>query len=385
MKNVNSNNLTFVLYNMINLLFHLSLYQNTITSTSPTYFNAINNMTYGFKRNSQVFINISDLSTPIVFGLGTNKEINDLKAKNTCYQYCQGSEKVSGIQYYIIENTSINFTVPTKSVLTPFSISCEEIYIYKISLNILNGNDHLDYRYQNIITINIVFTVLFFMEPIIFSIFLYFFSKSYCCGNFFMFLFFCSAPHAAQSILQMINYLKNKNNEMQLENEFYTYETICYLIYLLFFIFLDIVGMFRYKCFNHISDIILFISYLLALSFIPVCCFKVHSYFKFADYLVWLILFSLAIFLSLYSTILLFLKISFALNSIISFIYFSMIFFYFCDYSEKSNYEQGKTLTILCLLTRITYFIADAFAIIELNNICEEKEQIENDNNELSI
>ena len=149
---------------MINLILELFLYQNTIISTSPTYFNAISNMTYGFKRNSEVFINISELSTPIIFGLGTKQEIKELKRKNTCYQYCQGTEKISEIQYFIKENASIKFTLPTKSVLTPFSISCDEIYIYKLSINIFNGNNHLDYRYQNIIIIEIIFIVLFFIE-----------------------------------------------------------------------------------------------------------------------------------------------------------------------------------------------------------------------------
>lgn len=374
---------------MINLILELFIYQKTIISTSPTYFNAISNMTYGFKRNSKVFVNISELSTPIIFGLGTKQEIKELKRKNTCYQYCQGTEKISEIQYFIKENTSINFTIPTKSVLTPFSISCDEIYIYSLSINIHNGNNHLDYRYQDIIIIEIVFSVLFFMETIIFSIFLNFFSKTYCCGNLFAFLIMLSVPHAAQSLMQIVYFLKNKNNEMLSKNDFFSAEFICYFFYLIFLCFEHSFSMFIITIWNQrgtivfslYTRIISIFSFLASLMMGSFSMFLIdENSFKLTKYLIWLILLTISIFLILYIPNSIFLRISLALNLIVSF--FSFIIKYFCFYSETSILEQGKTLIIVCILTRIIYIFADALAIYKLNFICGNNKKIENDDSD---
>ena len=71
-----------------------------------------------------------------------------------------GKKKLSQIQFLISNDTNLHFTIPSKEILTVFSSSHEQMYSFEISLSILNGKNHLDYRYQKFMSIVLVSMVI---------------------------------------------------------------------------------------------------------------------------------------------------------------------------------------------------------------------------------
>ena len=116
-------------------LFLLSIYHNVIFAKNVSFFPL---KKYGFVKNSRVFLNFSNISSKFVFGFGTNKEINYIKSLESMLLYCNGSKKLSETQFFVDNDTDINFTIPLKSNLTQFCISCSEMYKFQIYLTILN-------------------------------------------------------------------------------------------------------------------------------------------------------------------------------------------------------------------------------------------------------
>ena len=140
------------------LLLCLLYYQSSWGSFSPISFFFY---TYGFKRNANVFLNISNTTSPMVFGFATKEEKKRLKSLSSSNEYCTGNEQLTDIQFFIEHNSSFNFQIPRQMILTPYSIPCTEMYKFHISLNINNGKNHLDYRYQNLQIASIVFFSLY--------------------------------------------------------------------------------------------------------------------------------------------------------------------------------------------------------------------------------
>ena len=156
-------------------IFLLLAYYSTRLQRSEKHLTIFTDMEYGFKKDAQVSLRFSNLTSKIVFGFASKKIINHLKSLNSCLRYCDGQEKISDIQFFINTNdTSFNFTIPSKSFLTPYSISCDEVYKFNIELNILNTKNHLDFRIQAIMIFDLVFFVLFFLIAIISIVYLIF-------------------------------------------------------------------------------------------------------------------------------------------------------------------------------------------------------------------
>ena len=98
---------------MIQTLFILSLYRTTCMSTSNKYYTFYPEIAYGFKKDAKVSLNISNLTTQIVFGLATSKEKESIKSLESCLQFCDEQKKLSQIQFLIKNDTNLNFTILT--------------------------------------------------------------------------------------------------------------------------------------------------------------------------------------------------------------------------------------------------------------------------------
>ena len=107
---------------MLHILFVLSYYRTTCMATSADYLTFYTQMSYGFNKNAKISLNISKITTQFVFGLATKKEMENIKAMESYFQYCDGKKILSENQYLIQNDTSLNFTIQKKNILTPFSI-----------------------------------------------------------------------------------------------------------------------------------------------------------------------------------------------------------------------------------------------------------------------
>lgn len=178
---------------MIEYLFYLFLYHDSMALYSGSYCSGdLPTLSYGYKKNAQVQITLSNLSSQTVFGLATQKELKKIQSLDSCFQYCNGKEHVFGLQHYFEINESFNFLIPSKSVLTPVFITCAYFLRTGISIKIQNGKNSLDYRYQNSMTFHIVFSTIFFIITI---------------GYFIFYIFIITHSHSRYQIILLIYYL----------------------------------------------------------------------------------------------------------------------------------------------------------------------------------
>lgn len=196
------------------LLILLSFYQVSWGSNNYKHFSTYKSLKYGFKKNANVFINISNATSQMVFGLATKKEIKKLESLKTCIQYCDGKDQVSKIQFSIsnfTSSSSFNFIIPSKNILTPYSIACEQLYKFTIYLNIINGPNHLDYRHQNLMNCLLALFILFLVITIFILIYYLKTKTKSFSYNFFLILFFLLT--SIQFLYRYILYIKYKNYE----------------------------------------------------------------------------------------------------------------------------------------------------------------------------
>ena len=126
---------------MIQFIALLSYFQTTKIVQSEKCLALFYDMEYGFKKNAQVFLNFSNISLDFIFfGFATKKETYFIKALNSISPYCNGSEKLSEFQFFVENGISLNFTIPSKSILTPFCIACSEMYEFQIENIKINHN-----------------------------------------------------------------------------------------------------------------------------------------------------------------------------------------------------------------------------------------------------
>lgn len=154
---------------MIHLFFSLTLYQSYFSTFSKCL--SIWGLQYGFKKNANVFFKISNLSSNTILGLANQKEIKELISKNFYASNCNYNEKLTEIQFLFQNDTSQNFQISSKNILQLYTFSCAENYTFQLDFEILNGKNHLDYRYQDALIYTLVFTILYFIFAITFLVF----------------------------------------------------------------------------------------------------------------------------------------------------------------------------------------------------------------------
>lgn len=154
------------------LLLSYTIINESFFSTKPEKFLMKN--AYGFNQNAKVSFNISTTASLLIFGFATKKEMNSIK---TFTYNCEENVQLAEFQFLIRNQSSINFTTTSKAILTPFYISCDELYLFNIEINITNGKNHLDYRYQKLLTILNVFSIMFFVFSVIFLIIIVYLHK----------------------------------------------------------------------------------------------------------------------------------------------------------------------------------------------------------------
>ena len=156
---------------MLQFLFFLSYY-NTTVYNSKSYFKKLSYLEYGFNANAEYSINFSSVNEPMVFGLATHDEIKDIKLLRNIEQCCQGGCALSNIQYSITSDTLIKGRILYKDVLVPYCIACNTPYNFTIQLNYTNGNNHLDYRCQQLLIFIIIFTIILYIYIVFYIIYI---------------------------------------------------------------------------------------------------------------------------------------------------------------------------------------------------------------------
>lgn len=163
---------------MLNLIIFISYYKIELRKNSPGFFKSFQFLEYGFKANAGYNFNISNPTTEMVFGLATKKELQNILLMNNNPQYCRNKDRLSKIQYFIINDTIINGKTTNKNILTPYIFTCNEVSTFTLSLDYINANHHSDYRCEYSIIFDFFFSITFFVIFVGFKTFFSCFNKS---------------------------------------------------------------------------------------------------------------------------------------------------------------------------------------------------------------
>lgn len=135
---------------MIQILFLLSVYRANIRVKGP--YGVHSSLEFGFSKDGEYIMTLSNPSAPMVFGLATNYELDE----NSILYYemgsrpnvCHGNMPLSAVQRFVDFNETVTLRGATerKTVLTPFYYGCEEEYTFSVEIDFINGKSHLDYR-----------------------------------------------------------------------------------------------------------------------------------------------------------------------------------------------------------------------------------------------
>lgn len=163
----------------MHIFFFLSLYsiKESYFSQNPSKY--LPNNAYGFVKNSNVFINITSTASLLVFGFASKEEMKKIDSLDLSDKYCEGKEQLSEYQFLVQSNFSITFTTTSKKILTPFYFSCDEFYLFNLELDIVNGKNHLDYRYQSLSTLLLAFGFIFLFLFVLFTIIIIYLHNAY--------------------------------------------------------------------------------------------------------------------------------------------------------------------------------------------------------------
>lgn len=200
---------------MFEIFLILSLYQQKINVLSNNNYQKFHQLSYGFKKRAHFSCEVSNQTRNFIFGLATKEEIKRLDSIESYLYLCDSDEHFSEIQYNITNNTAIDLIIPSKTILTPFSISCEKSYNYYLQINIINGNNHLDYRLQTMMICILIFSIVYlviFIIAFLCCIFVKQFKEKYTFQTFANVIFY-NLLIGMQGIFIYIEYLHFKNNE----------------------------------------------------------------------------------------------------------------------------------------------------------------------------
>ncbi len=158
---------------MLFLFSSLSLFSVEMYYPSHLFKDYIPKLVYGYNKNANILLKIANLSSPLILCLATESEMKKLNKLSSILSYCDSKTKITDIQFEFPTNGTVNFTIPSKSILTALFLSCEPLYKFNLSMNIINGKNHLDYRLQDAMTCSLVFSIiLYFTTAVIFVYFL---------------------------------------------------------------------------------------------------------------------------------------------------------------------------------------------------------------------
>lgn len=241
---------------MLCLFSSLSLFSMAMYYPSRLFRDYIPKFTYGYQKNANIFVEITNLSSPLILCLATKSEMKKLNTLSSILSHCDQKTKITDIQFNFPTNGSVNFTIPSKNVLTALFLSCEPLYKFNISMNIINGKYHLDYRLQDIMTCSLVFSIILYVISAIFIVYVLisFLTNRIKYDRYLIFLIISLLFASTYVLIHYIIINKDKNYEfVELENvslylDFISANVICFIFCLLNFQrYIDIYSFFDNK------------------------------------------------------------------------------------------------------------------------------------------
>lgn len=380
------------------IFFFLSYLYVTESFYFDEKINYLDDVEYGFKKNAKVLLNITNTTTQMVFGFATKKEIKKLKSMDLDTQYCYGKEQLTNIQFLI--NKSINsyyFTIPSKSVLTPYSIPCKGMYQFYLYLEIKNGSNSLDYRYQTLMIVCLVFSILFLISGLALLIYLFLSCEK---GFNFIFchimLFFFIIMTGIDSLFIYFDFNKSKNNEfIKTDKHDFITSSLSYLFAILHLFLIHFGNTYK----KGQEFYFIFISiYEIACSVCIIIIILLHYYSK-NLFLLYFLIPSIYLFMTLVTLTLAFrfsmTRVAYWIFFGSNFFYFPMREFYFSDQHIKVNIctmlliinylSVISNFIVITLLLVGTLYFHDSFYYMKINNEYELRSDNEKENKEEEI
>ena len=238
---------------MIEYLLFLSYYVFDYSKNATSYFQKYPFLEYGFKRGATYNFDFHYKQTEMVFGLATQKEIERIELLKNFRELCDGYQQLSKIQYLITKNYSINGIIPSKSILTPYSFTCDKNYSIEIGIEYFNTESHIDYRCQYISMVCFIYTIL--ISIIISCYIIYSFYN--CCRSGIVNLFLFSSiliSFSIEGIISIIFWAKFKKCESEYLDDLYSHKYV--------FIFSIRTGVSTIHMFVYFMSAILIINYI---------------------------------------------------------------------------------------------------------------------------
>lgn len=241
---------------MLYLFSSLSLFSVAMYYPSSLFKDYIPKLTYGYNKNANVFVEITNLSSPLILCLATKSEMKKLNTLSSVLSYCDQETKITDIQFKFRTNGSVNFTIPSKSILNALFLSCEPLYKFELSMNIINGKYHLDYRLQDIMTSSLVFSIILYAATVIFFayVLISFLTNRIKYDRYLILIIISLLFASTHALIHFIIINKNKNFEfVELEHltiylDFFSAGLVCFIFGLLNFQrYIDIYLLFHYE------------------------------------------------------------------------------------------------------------------------------------------
>ena len=159
----------------------------------------------------------------MVFGLATEKEIEQIELHKNFRELCGGFQQLSKIQYLITKNYSINDTISSKSILTPYSFTCDKNYSIKIGIEYFNTKSHIDYRCQYISIVCFIYTILISIIILCYIVYLFYNCRS---SRIDILIFFSSIiiSFSIEGIISIIFWKKFKNCKSEYLDDLNSYK-----------------------------------------------------------------------------------------------------------------------------------------------------------------
>lgn len=212
-------------------LFIISFY---LKGTSKTFFKKFPKYEYGFNENATYNIDLSNsFYKHIIFGMATKKEMKYIKSVQNNYEFCDGKHQLSQVQEIIYQTNRITGSIQSKRILTPYVFTCDKEYSLEVTVNFLNGENNLDYRYQKACNI-LVFFQLFIIQCFITSCFLI--SSAYGLGySFFLFIILFYKVTSTNILASAIegNEYFDFNYDKELKSYVLTYKIIVIVMFII--------------------------------------------------------------------------------------------------------------------------------------------------------
>ena len=208
---------------MIEYLLFLSYYVFDYSKNATSYFQKYPFLEYGFKRGATYYFDFHYKQMEMVFGLATEKEIEQIELHKNFRELCGGFQQLSKIQYLITKNYSINDTISSKSILTPYSFTCDKNYSIKIGIEYFNTKSHIDYRCQYISIVCFIYTILISIIILCYIVYLFYNCRS---SRIDILIFFSSIiiSFSIEGIISIIFWKKFKNCKSEYLDDLNSYK-----------------------------------------------------------------------------------------------------------------------------------------------------------------